>query len=102
MQKDSTGVFRALVHFTFTDAYSPINFDKFDLHVRLEKYDVVQKGLVCDYRTAANSSFSFDVTCQQTWPSVTSPVTADSTLVYNLNNDGKGDYSINFHGSPSI
>ncbi|WP_330172581.1 hypothetical protein OG875_02630 [Streptomyces sp. NBC_01498] len=102
VQKDSTGVYRAEATFDWEHGGYAVDFEKLQLHLRLEKYDVVQKGAVCDFKDEVNNINSGIRPCQVPWSSASSPLTADATMVYNHNNDGQGDYSTDFTGSPSI
>lgn len=78
-------------------------FDKLDVHVRLERYDVAQAGLVCDFYAIVNfaNSGSNNI-CGPVGDSTTSPVTADGTVIYNIIGDGQGDLRWDLTGSPSL
>jgi hypothetical protein len=102
VQKDSTGVFRAQADFEWQHGGYKVDFDKLELHLRLERYDVVVKGARCDFRTRVENETWGSALCQVPWTSAAPPLTADATVVYNHNNDGKGDYKMELTGSPSI
>ncbi|MFF8276315.1 hypothetical protein ACF05T_09440 [Streptomyces lateritius] len=102
VERDSTGVYRATSTVWWTHGGWNVDFEKLEYHLRLERYDVVKRGAVCDLKAKVNSDGSGSSVCQVAWTSTTAPVTADGTFVYNHNNDGEGDYRLELTGSPSI
>ncbi|NUK00565.1 hypothetical protein HRW18_13280 [Streptomyces lunaelactis] len=103
VQKDSTGVYRARALVHWVDGGSG-KFNNFDLHLRLEKYDVVQKGAVCDFTGEINGQSRGDgFPCETVWgPGVAGQMTGDATVLYDLKDDGVGEFRWDLGGSPSM
>ncbi|MFD9463367.1 hypothetical protein [Streptomyces sp. NPDC060027] len=101
VQQDTTGVYRAFASFWWQDAGS-YKFNNLDLHVRLERYDVVRKGAVCDFTDEVNSTQGFNLYCETTWTSAAPPLTTDATLLYDTADDGKGEFRWDLTGTPAL
>ncbi|WP_328419135.1 hypothetical protein [Streptomyces sp. NBC_00443] len=102
VQRDHTGPYRANVEFNWGQA-GDNDYHYVQLHSRLEKYDVVQKGAVCDITSHINSAVNGSRLCQTVWtPGTPGQMTADFTVVYDVVNDGMGEYRLDFTGSPAI
>ncbi|CAL9636495.1 hypothetical protein [Streptomyces sp. enrichment culture] len=78
-------------------------FDAFRVEIRLEKNDGAVTYNSCNYRDAINDNSSRGFTCG-TASAVGSGNgwTADATILYNYDMDGKGEYFWNLTGSPVI
>lgn len=101
VQKDSTGVYRAEAYISW-GAAGQNDFHNFDFHLRLEKYDVVKKGAVCDLTSRLNTQVNNHAVCQTTWTSVApGGLTADATIIYD-SRDISGEKKLEFTGSPSL
>ncbi|MFD4835856.1 hypothetical protein ACFWPV_39375, partial [Streptomyces uncialis] len=101
VERDSTGVYRSEVRFRWNES-GPNKFMYMKLHSRLEKYDVVVKGAVCDFTNAMDSEYG-NRECQTVWASGTPGLmTADATLVYDIAGDSSGERTQDLHGSPAI
>ncbi|MGW6454777.1 hypothetical protein ACWF94_02415 [Streptomyces sp. NPDC055078] len=99
VQKDvPTGKYRSTVSVGWVKT-GPTQFRNFDVHLRLEKYDVAVKGKVCDFTSRINSSDNQMVDCQIAWMSAQPPLTGDATIVYDR---GSGSQSWDLTGSPVI
>jgi hypothetical protein len=101
VQRDSTGVYRSWASFTWGDAGSN-KFNNLDLHLRLERYDVTQKGTVCDFTDEVNSIGGSSRLCETTWTAAAPPLTADATVLYDTADDGKGELRWDLTGTPSL
>ncbi|MFF8280128.1 hypothetical protein ACF05T_29250 [Streptomyces lateritius] len=101
-QKDSTGVYRAEANVSWEhNGSDDINFDKLELHLRLERYDVAVKGAVCDFQTRVSATYA-SAKCQTAWTSAAPPLTADATMIYDVNQYSGDDLRWDLAGSPSI
>ncbi|GAA2869700.1 hypothetical protein [Nonomuraea rubra] len=78
-------------------------FDKFVVQARLER-SIVHATTNCDYRHEVNSQGGGSETCDTPfkYSSVDGSWIGDGKIVYNVNNDGKGDYTWGLKGSPSL
>jgi hypothetical protein len=78
-------------------------FDKFSVQVRLEQNDKVIASNWCDLRGALNGDGgSDDCSTSYVASSYQYGWTGDGKIVYNINNDGLGDYVWNLHGSNEV
>lgn len=78
-------------------------FDKFVIEVRLERYDADMAVVTCSMTAAINSlSVGNDFCGRGSFASGSGGWTADGRVIYNINNDGKGDFTWSLTGSPSI
>lgn len=83
----------------------PLNaFDKFVVHTRLERYDVFANGRDLDLRPAINfnASGSRDADAEWRFNTSTGGWTSDVTIEYDLDNDGKGRFVWDLHGSHEV
>ncbi|MGW4497661.1 hypothetical protein ACWENR_03440 [Micromonospora sp. NPDC004336] len=93
----------------FADGYVSWNeagsnkFDKFVVEVRLERNDADIAVDTCSMLAAINSTYKGDDFCGRgSSAGGTGGWTADGKVIYNINNDGKGDMVWSLTGSPSI
>jgi len=93
----------------FADGYVRWNeagsnkFDKFWVEVRLERYDADIAEDTCSMTSAINSLYQGDDFCGiGSYSGGSGGWTADGKVIYNLNNDGKGDFVWSLTGSPVI
>ncbi|MFB4262527.1 hypothetical protein [Nonomuraea sp. GTA35] len=79
-------------------------FDKFVVQARLERYDAVFRHMNCDYTEALNYYVSGSDTCTTGYMTSTAQNgwTSDGTIVYNIDGDGKDDFTWNLHGSDQV
>lgn len=78
-------------------------FDKFVVQVRLERNNVSQAVDTCSMTAAINSTSVGDDFCGRgSFAGGSGGWTADGKVIYNINNDGKGDITWELTGSPSI
>jgi hypothetical protein len=78
-------------------------FDAFRMEVRLEKNDAAITYNDCNYLSAVNSTEHSGFTCGTTSATGSgSGWTADATVLYDLDSDGKGEYFWELTGSPKI
>ncbi|GAA3875903.1 hypothetical protein GCM10022243_46010 [Saccharothrix violaceirubra] len=79
-------------------------FDTFDFDLRLERDDVTQSRAACNVKDRINDQKNGDHYCYTSWKRKGSAKTwsADGTVKYNINNDGKGDYTWQLTGTPRI
>ncbi|MER5475356.1 hypothetical protein ABZX90_20540 [Streptomyces sp. NPDC002935] len=103
VERDVTGVYRAWAMIDWQEGGSN-KFNNLDLHLRLEKYDVVVKGAVCDFTDEVNSrEADGGVLCQVPWTSTTpGGLTGDATVLYDIADDGLGEKRWDLGGSPSM
>ncbi|WP_166663024.1 hypothetical protein [Streptomyces sp. KS 21] len=101
--RNFSGKVRASASFSWQDGGSD-KFNKLMLSTRLEKRDVMKQGAVCNYKSMVNSrDGGGGYTCWTPWISVPAGgITGDAGLLYDLADDGKGDFLWNLHGSASI
>ncbi|WP_329559701.1 hypothetical protein OG711_17485 [Streptomyces uncialis] len=104
VEKEGASSYSARAGVSYANGGGSINkFDKLEVHVRLERYDVVQAGLVCNFFPIVNFGVSGDnIPCGPIGDTTTSPVTADGTVIYNIDGDGLGDFRWDLTGSPSL
>ncbi|MFB4292010.1 hypothetical protein ACBI99_30500 [Nonomuraea sp. ATR24] len=80
------------------------SFDKFAVQVRLERDDTVITSGWCEFKQTLNDNPDGFGSCTSRY--VTSSAqygwTGDGKVVYNINNDGNGDYTWNLHGSGEV
>ncbi|MFI5940606.1 hypothetical protein ACIBCB_10145 [Streptomyces uncialis] len=101
VQRDSTSVFRVESTTDWRHG-GRVDFEKLELHLRLERYDIVQKGTVCNLRTRVNNVRVDRHICRIPWSSAAPPLTGDAMIVHNHRNDGQGDHKLEYTGTPSI
>lgn len=79
-------------------------FDKFELQVRIERYDSVFDDARCSFTTPLNNRIEGGGECGgAVWTSsAKGGWSADGTVTYNVNSDGKGDMTWELHGSPLV
>ncbi|GAA3588615.1 hypothetical protein GCM10022419_083720 [Nonomuraea rosea] len=81
-------------------------FDKFIAQSRVERHDTVLDSNNCDWKSDLNGHASSEGQmwdCFAWWTSAANGGwTADGVIIYNINNDGKGDMRWELGGSPSI
>ncbi|MEV4015457.1 hypothetical protein AB0J35_33640 [Nonomuraea angiospora] len=89
---------------TNTGAWYGNRFDKFVVQARLERDDRVIASQSCDLTDTLNNDFEGSDTCTTSY--VTSSAqdgwTGDGKVTYNINDDGKSDYTWNLHGSGEV
>lgn len=100
---NSQGQVRASADGYWTDGGGLRKFDNFDIYVRLERpggANIATK--TCDETAEMNRASSGTIQCQSRYVSGLNPerVTADATIRYNLDSDGKGGYTWNLRGTP--
>ncbi|MEX1652157.1 MULTISPECIES: hypothetical protein [Streptomyces] len=115
--RKSGGVHLAYAEGTWGDGGGPVaNFEQFDIHVRVERSDVVKNQSTCSLSGDLNlyGSGSFDergtsrsgsLHCgfmTSTTASGTGGWSADGSVTYNINNDGEGAHTWDLTGSPTI
>lgn len=93
----------------FADAYVTWNeagsnkFDRFTVEVRLERNDADIAVDTCSMTASINSLYQGDDFCGRgSFASGSGGWTADGKVIYNINNDGKGDFVWSLTGSPAI
>ncbi|WP_460066790.1 hypothetical protein [Streptomyces sp. YKOK-I1] len=91
-----------------TDLDDNRKFDQFDIQVRVEQHDpddgdIVKAARVCDARYNINTTDSWSGSCPK-WYSHSRALTwsADGTVTYDIDRDGKGAYTWELGGSPQI
>ncbi|MFD6231296.1 hypothetical protein ACFWFZ_31195 [Streptomyces sp. NPDC060232] len=101
--RNFSGQVRASASFSWQEGGSG-KFNKLLLSTRLEKNDVLKTSAVCNYKSAVNSKEAGGgYVCWTPWTSVPAGgITGDAGLVYDIADDGKGDFLWNLGGSPSI
>ncbi|MER7172886.1 hypothetical protein [Streptomyces mesophilus] len=102
---------------TWTDGGGVVDkFEKFDIHLRLEKSNVSQASSYCDMgpaiyldstanfdRYGDENGFALDCDLEATKTSTSrNNWTADGYIEYNINNDGKGTQTWSLGGTASI
>jgi hypothetical protein len=100
----SEGKVRATADGYWTDGGGVRKFDNFDLQVRLEGEGGVNiLKTTCDYTSEINGLSSGGFQCHTTWlePATARGLTADGTVYYDLDADGKGGYSWGLQGTPA-
>lgn len=78
-------------------------FDNFDVQVRLERYDKSKRTYTGDLTYYINATWSDTFRLSTGWVKG-SPKgwSADGTVFYDVNNDGRGGKKWDLHGSPQI
>ncbi|TYB51244.1 hypothetical protein FXF51_53940 [Nonomuraea sp. PA05] len=81
-----------------------VRFDKFVVQTRLERHDRIHQTENCDYEDEVNNQGGGSETCETAYmySSVDGGWTGDGKIVYDVNNDGKGAYTWDLGGSPSV
>ncbi|RPF34816.1 hypothetical protein [Streptomyces sp. TLI_185] len=115
--RKSGGVHLAYAEGTWGDGGGAVaNFEQFDIHVRVERNDVVKHETTCSLSGDLNlyDSGSFDengtshsgsLHCgfmSSTTASGTGGWSADGSVRYNINNNGDGAHTWDLGGSPTI
>ncbi|MFE1772250.1 hypothetical protein [Streptomyces sp. NPDC059008] len=78
-------------------------FDNFDVQVRVEEFDSTKSRKTSDQTAEINSREADGFQVQSEWLSGQQHgFSADGKIVYNINDDGEGDFVWNLAGSPSI
>ncbi|MEV0390194.1 hypothetical protein [Nonomuraea sp. NPDC050643] len=81
-------------------------FDKFVAEVRVERNDIIYGNELCDWTSDLNSITDSEGVMWDCYAYYNSSLnggwTADGRIIYNINNDGKGDYVWNLTGSPRV
>ncbi|MFC9972668.1 hypothetical protein ACFVH6_17445 [Spirillospora sp. NPDC127200] len=75
-------------------------WENFDVQVRIEQNDGVVKSKTCDVTNIGNTSGSY--TCKLGPYTNISGNTADGKVVYNINDDGKGNQTWDLAGTPKL
>lgn len=79
-------------------------WDKFQVHVRLERNDANKATKWCDFTDDMNRYLNPKLFCTTTkiYSTTRGGWTSDAVIVFNFNLDGLGDKSRALHGSPAV
>ncbi|MGH8867445.1 MAG: hypothetical protein ACRDYU_05555 [Actinomycetes bacterium] len=79
-------------------------FDNFDVHVRVERYDVTKDAVSCDYTSEINASSTGMGYCPgaTTTASGTGYWSGDGYVAYDYDADGEGGKTWSLGGTPLI
>lgn len=97
------GEYRAVIYGYFTDGGDGSRkFDEFRINVRIEQDGWIHVAAnTCSYTREVNAMSSGGFQCVvEDVPVGGGAITADGSITYNINSDGRGDYTWQLHGSP--
>ncbi|MBO2451479.1 hypothetical protein J4573_30615 [Actinomadura barringtoniae] len=95
---------RAYIQLQYARTYGGKDWDKFVVHVRLERNDADKEYGSCDWTSDMNNYKTLNQKCYTDWyiSGTTGGWTGDGYYVYNYNLDGLGDKSASLTGSPKV
>ncbi|WP_018657413.1 hypothetical protein [Actinomadura flavalba] len=103
---------RGTVHWERGTGSMGDGFDRFALKMRLERNDADIKTATCTTTKNINERRDSHAIPPEGWALYCRPIsaskgsaktwTADGTIIYNYNNDGKGDYTSQLNGTPRV